>query len=249
MGNLTETAKVILDHRTIRKYKEERIPEADMTIILEAAQRAPSSVNGQSRSFVEVTDPAVRDEIIQIATKQTWIGPASHFFIVCMDFRRAVIASQKEGKDNLMVNQTEALMIGAVDGGLAMGNAIAVAESMGYGACPIGAIRNNPRRIVELLELPEYVFPLNGLVIGVKDEPSSPKPRFPEETFHHVGKYDTQGVDRQVENFDEVMKAYMLARTDGKSDRNWSQTTAAAFGQIKHPDITTVLKEQGFKLL
>lgn len=244
----TETAKVILNHRSIRQYKDEKIPEDHMKIILEAAQMAPSSVNGQSRSLVEITDPEVREEIIQIARKQVWIRPASHFFILCMDFRRAVYASEKEGVDNLMVNQTEALMIGAVDGGLAMANAIAVAESMGYGAVPIGAIRNNPGRIVELLQLPKYVFPLNGLVIGVKDELSAVKPRFPKDTFLHKGKYH-EDVSGQVDTFDDQMSHYMKDRTEGKSDRNWSQTTAMAFGTIKHPDITPVLKQQGFKLL
>ena len=246
---LTETAKVILNHRSIRMYKEERIPDEAMAIILNAAQMAPSSVNGQSRSVVEVTDGVIKDEIIEIAKKQVWIKPASHFFILCMDFRRAVAAAEKEGKVNLMVNQTEALMIGAMDAGLAMANAIAVAESMGYGACPIGAIRNNPRRVAELLDLPEYVYPLNGLVIGVKDEDSATKPRFPETTFHHVGKYHTALVDEQVTSYDASMAAYMSERSAGDSERNWSATTATAFSQIKHPDITAVLKEQGFKLL
>ncbi len=248
-GPMTETAKVILNHRSIRQYKDIPIPEADIQLILEAAQMAPSSINGQSRSIVEVTDPDIKDEIIQIAKQQTWIKEASHFFILCMDFRRAVVAAEKEGTENLMVNQVEALMIGAVDAGMAMANAIAIAESMGYGACPIGAIRNNPRRIVELLKLPKYVFPLNGLVIGVKDETSAVKPRFPETTFHHKGIYYTEAVEGQVKEYDDIMEVYMDARTEGDSARNWSETTAAGFGQIKHPDITPVLKEQGFKLL
>lgn len=245
---LTETAKVILNHRSIRKYKEERIPDEAMKIILSAAQMAPSSVNGQSRTVIEVTDHDIKDELIEIAKKQYWIKPASHFFIVCMDFRRAVAAAKKEGKENLMVHQTEALMIGAMDAGLAMANAIAVAESMGYGACPIGAIRNNPRRVAALLDLPEYVYPLNGLVIGVKAESSAKKPRFPNETFHHVGKYHKEVVDQQVDAYDLTMADYMSGRTEDLSHRNWSETTAEAFGQIKHPDITAVLKEQGFKL-
>lgn len=244
---MSETAKVILNHRSIRNYKNEPIPQTDLDTILEAMQMAPSSVNGQSRSIVEVKDPEKKAEIIKIARNQTFIGDAAHFFVLCMDFRRAVIAGEKVGKPNLMVDQTEALMIGTMDAGLAMGNAIAVAESMGYGAVPIGAIRNNPRRIVELLELPEYVFPLNGLVIGVKNEESATKPRFPKESWYHV---DTYNMDTKlaVDEYDQVMSAYMLDRTEGKSDRNWSLTTATAFGQIKHPDITPVLKEQGFKL-
>lgn len=248
--NRSETANVILNHRSIRSYKEERINDKDILTIIDAAQMAPSSVNGQSRTLIEITDPDVKDEIIKIARNQVWIKPASHFFILCMDFRRAVYAGEKKDKENLMVNQTEALMIGAMDAGLAMGNALATAESLGYGAIPIGAIRNNPRRIVELLELPEYVFPLNGFVVGVKNEESATKPRLPREAFHHKDKYKSdQEIQDLVDQYDAEMAAYMDERTDGKSQRDWSETTAMAFSQIKHPDITPVLKEQGFKLL
>ncbi|CAM5624427.1 FMN reductase (NADPH) OS=Lysinibacillus sphaericus OX=1421 GN=nfrA1 PE=3 SV=1 [Lysinibacillus sphaericus] len=41
------------------------------------------------------------------------------------------------------------------------------AESMGYGICYIGGVRNKPEEISELLNLPDYVFPLFGLTIGV----------------------------------------------------------------------------------
>lgn len=244
----SETANIILNHRSIRSYKNEPIPQEDLDTILQAMQMAPSSVNGQSRSIIEVKDPVKKAEIIKIATNQTWIEPAAHFFVLCMDFYRANIAGEKIGKPNLMVNQTEALMIGTMDAGLAMGNAIAVAESMGYGVVPIGAIRNNPRRIVELLELPEYVFPLNGFVLGVKNEESDIKPRFPKEAFYHVDVYN-RDMKVEVDKYDEVMSQYMSERTDGKSNRNWSDTTGFAFSRIKHPDISPVLKEQGFKLL
>lgn len=249
----TETVNTILNHRSIRKYKNEVINENDILTIIDAAQMAPSSVNGQSRSLIEVRDPEVKAEIIAIASqmkRQQWIADASHFFILCMDFRRAVFAAEKNGKENLMVNQTEALMIGAVDAGLAMGNAIAVAESMGYGAIPIGAIRNDPGRVVELLDLPEYVYPLNGFVVGVKAEESAVKPRLPREAFYHVDGYKSDDeMKALIDAYDETMSAYMSERTEGASSRNWSETTAGAFSTIKHPDITKVLKGQGFRLL
>lgn len=247
MNYPSETAKVILNHRSIRDYKDEPIPQEHLDIILEAMQLAPSSVNGQSRSIVEVKDPVKKAEIIKIATNQQWIAPAAHFFILCMDFYRANIAATKIGKPNLMKDQTEALMIGTMDAGLAMGNAIAVAESLGYGVVPIGAIRNNPKRIIELLELPELVYPLNGFVLGVKNEESDVKPRFPKSAFYHVDTYN-RDMKEEVDVYDEVMADYMDERTNGKSRRNWSETTGTAFSRIKHPDITPALKQQGFML-
>lgn len=244
----SKTAEVILNHRSIRSYKQESIPQEHLDIILEGMQMAPSSVNGQSRSIIEIKNPNKKAEIIKIASNQQWIGPAAHFFILCMDFYRANIAAAKHDQENMMKDQMEAVMVGTMDAGLAMGNGIAIAESLGYGVVPIGAIRSNPKRIIELLELPEYVFPLNGFVLGVKNEESAVKPRFPKSAFYHVDKYDVKKAEAEVELYDQVMSEYMSERTGGKSQRNWSQTIAMAFGSVKHPDITPALKEQGFKL-
>lgn len=244
---MNKTSEVILNHRSIRSYINETIPEAHMDEIIRGAMQAPNSINGQCLSVVQVNDLSIKKEIIKIASNQSWIEEASHFFIFCIDFYKAAYAGKKHDKTLLMPNQTEAIMLGSLDVGLAMGNAVAIADSYGYGTCPIGAIRNNPRGIIELLELPEYVFPIAGFVVGVRKEQSAVKPRMPKEVFLHQDKYRRDIFD-QLDKYDDVMTNYMNERTGGKSKRNWSETVSTAFSQVKHPDVTPVLKEQGFEL-
>lgn len=244
---MNEISKVILDHRSIRNFKNQPIDQAHIDLILKGAIQAPSSVNGQSLSIIELRDSELKAQVIEIASNQTWIENASHFFVFCIDFHKAGLAAKALGKELVMVNQTEAVMVGSIDVGLAMGNAIAIAESLGYGTVPIGAIRNNPREMVRLLKLPQYVFPVAGLVIGFRNEDSAIKPRMPFSMYYHVDGYHKDMVV-ELKAYDELMSDYMNKRTKGENNRNWSETTVGAFSQLKHPDITPVLKEQGFKL-
>lgn len=83
-----------------------------------------------------------------------------------MDFYRAKLAAEKHQKQLQIVDDIEAILIGSTDVGIALGGAVVAAESMGLGTVPIGGIRRDPQIFVELLNLPEYVFPVCGLSIG-----------------------------------------------------------------------------------
>lgn len=89
------------------------------------------------------------------------------FLLFCADFNRAKIALEDLNDIKMEItNGLESVLVGAVDAGIALGTATAAAESLGLGTVPIGAVRGNPQELIELLELPKYVFPVSGLVIG-----------------------------------------------------------------------------------
>lgn len=90
--------------------------------------------------------------------------------IFCLDFYRAKLAADKNNVELKITDSVESLLIGSTDVGIALGNAIAAAESFGLGTVPIGGIRRNPQDVIELLGLPEYVFPIAGLVVGHPNE-------------------------------------------------------------------------------
>ena len=61
---------------------------------------------------------------------------------------------------------TEQFIISTVDTALLAQNVVIAAESAGLGICYIGAIRNNPQKATDLLELPKNVYPVFGLCLG-----------------------------------------------------------------------------------
>ncbi len=48
------------------EFKNQEIPRADLTKIMEAGIRAPSGLNGQTTSFTVVTDPGLRAKLHEI---------------------------------------------------------------------------------------------------------------------------------------------------------------------------------------
>ncbi len=68
----------------------------------------------------------------------------------------------------------ENFLLAAVDAASASQTAALAAESLGLGIYCIGALRNDPGRVVDLLGLPRLVFPLVGMTMGYPDG----QPRF-----------------------------------------------------------------------
>ncbi|WP_425449285.1 NADPH-dependent oxidoreductase [Dethiothermospora halolimnae] len=243
---MNETINTFLNHRSIRSYKGDDIEEKDLDMIIKSAQRAPSSINGQQVSIIAIKDKERKSKIANLCGDQSWIDEAPVFLLFAMDFYRAKIAAEKNGVDLVITENAESVMVGSVDVGIALGNAIGAAESLGLGVVPIGGVRNNPDEIIKLLELPEYVYPVVGLCVGDPKDNSDIKPRFPKEAIYHKEKYNKDLKDI-VDKYDNTMAKYMVERTNGESDRNWSQTVSHVYKTVYFPKVSPILKEQGFQ--
>ena len=89
-------------------------------------------------------------------------------------------------------------------------------ESLGYGICYIGGIRNNPREVSELLHLPDKVYPVFGMTVGVPDEDHGVKPRLPVTAILHENGYDEKKYDELLNEYDETMSAYYKERSSNQ---------------------------------
>ncbi|SCG82465.1 nitroreductase [Proteiniborus sp. DW1] len=243
---MNEVIRTFMDHRSIRSYKEEMIRDEELDAIIRAAQAAPSSINGQQVSIIAVKDKERKAKIAEFAGGQKWIDEAPVILIFASDFYRAKLAAEKNGVELVITEDLESIMVGCVDVGLAMGNAIGAAESLGLGIVPIGGVRNNPKKIIELLELPKYVYPICGLCVGYPNDKSELKPRLPKEAVYHEEKYNSD-LREIIDSYDEEMSQYMRKRTNDKSDRNWSQGIAQTYSTIYFPNVSPTIKEQGYE--
>ena len=243
---MNETIKTILNHRSVRSYKPDPISDEKLDLIIQCAQMAPSSVNGQQMSIIVVKDEKRKEELMKLSSNQSFIMEAPVFLIFCADFYRAHLACEKYGKPLKNTDSLESTLVGAVDVGLSMQNAITAAESLGLGTCPIGGIRNNPLEISELLNLPEYVFPICGLVVGYPEEVPGQKPRLPKDAVAFDETYNPD-IKHLIDQYDETMSDYMNNRTNGESQRNWSVKIAERYSVTSHRNIKPAMAKKGFK--
>ncbi len=242
---MTHVYDVLTEHRSIRKYKSDEVDEKHLEMILRAAQAAPSSVNGQQWSIIVVKDQEKKDELAALTGDQSWVSQAPIFLVFVADYNRANLAAEKNNQELKLTQSVESIMVACVDVGLASGNAIAVAESLGYGIVPIGGVRREPDKVIELLELPKYVYPIMGLCIGMPDEKHDKKPRLPiQAVVHHETYNKDQMVD--IDLYDDMINQYLMERSGGKKDTNWSKQLSELYSRVYYPKVYPTLKQQGF---
>lgn len=243
---MNQVIETLLSHRSIRSYQNKDVPEVLLEQIYKGIQSAPTSINGQQLSVIVIKDQTKKERIAELCGGQAWIAQAPVFLLFVADYHRAKLAAKKNHEVLAITDSLEAIMVSAVDVGLAMGNAIGIAESLDLGIVPIGAVRREPQQLIDLLKLPELVFPVAGLVVGYPEDVSATKPRLPQEAVIHREVYNEDQMSF-IDAYDEVISAYMLKRTDGESDRNWSQTTSSIYNSVYFPHVYPVMKAQGFK--
>jgi len=242
---MNETLKVLTNHRSIRSYTEQPVSPADLDAIARAVQAAPSSINGQQVTVICVQERPVKKHIAELCGGQPYIDHAPVFLLFCADFHRAHLAAEMHGRQLAITDSIEALIVGVGDVGIALANASTAAESLGLGIVPIGGVRNHPEALIDLLEIPRYVFPVCGLVVGHPANLSSLKPRLPQAAVFHHEKYQP---DQQVliEEYDPQLAAHMSAATKGRLTKSWSQTVAEFYDHSYAPNVYAALLKQGF---
>lgn len=243
---MNETIKTMKNHRSIRKYKNEMISDDVLDILIDVAQHAPNSINGQQSSIIVIKDKETKKKISEYAGGQPWIEECPVFFVFVMDFYKTKLACDKNGRTQTITDSVESIMVGCVDIGLGMQNVITAAESLGLGTVCIGGIRNNPSDMIKILNLPQYTYPVVGLCLGYPADNSLLKPRMAKEVYCHMEKYNKEILSSAIDSFDEIIAKY-LAEGNREQKVNWSSTTSNAYQHVYFPKVYQTLKEQGFK--
>lgn len=242
---MNSTIQTILNHQSIRNYADKAIDDGDLMDIIKCAQAGPNSINGQQFSVIVVKDAQIKSKLAALCGDQDYIAKAPVFLIFVADYHKLLLAAKKNEKPMEIVTDVEALLVSSVDIGIALGNSIAAAESIGLGVVPIGGVRQNPEEIIKLLNLPQLVFPISGLCLGYPAENPGQKPRLPINTFMHLETYHPD-MESFIDEYDDVVSEYMSARTGGQSRRNWSKSVSGIYKSVYYPKVTPTLKQQGF---
>lgn len=236
-----------LTHRSVRRYSAEPIPETTISALMAAAQSSATSSNLQLWTAISVQDPESRDAIAALCDNQQQIRDAAWFFAFLADHFRLRQAASSVAEDAAGLDYMEFLVMAIIDAALAAERMVCAAEALGIGICYIGALRNDPSAIRQLLDLPEGTFGVFGLCLGWPAFDASPeiKPRLPQECVWHREHYD-QHVD--VSAYDEQMKEFYESQRM-KGDVTWSMRSGRRVDG-HHMSGREVLKEwleaQGF---
>ncbi|CAG7645119.1 oxygen-insensitive NADPH nitroreductase [Paenibacillus allorhizosphaerae] len=237
---------LLKSHRSIRKFTARALSPEQIDAIVTSAQAASTSSNVQAYSIIAVTEPDIKSEVARLAGSLAYVEQSGLFLVFCADLHRIRTATEQQGE--MFHQNAESFIVATVDAALAAQNAAIAAESMGLGVCYIGSIRNEIEHVSRLLKLPELVYPVFGLTIGVPDQEPSFRPRLPKQAVVHQNAYQPDRIEAGIEAYDEVMHEYYKVRTNGKTLTNWSSGIADKYRKPVRGHMRSFLEAQGFRL-
>ncbi|MDG0808710.1 oxygen-insensitive NADPH nitroreductase [Cohnella rhizosphaerae] len=245
---MNEMVAQLMQHRSVRSFDPSPVPEADLREIVAAGQMASTSSNVQAYSVIAVTDPALKRELSVLTGNQAYVESCPVFLVWCADLNRlsgAAEAHLEPGAD-AYADSAESFIVATVDAALAAQNAAIAAESMGYGICYIGGIRNRIEEVSNLLGIPGLAYPVFGMCVGLPDQPSGQRPRLPVEAVLHRNRYDAEKGRGPVAEYDETMTRYLRMRTDGRKSTPWTRIMAEWLTRPNRLHMLEYLKKRGF---
>ncbi|MGN9867006.1 oxygen-insensitive NADPH nitroreductase [Bacillus swezeyi] len=246
---MNKTIETILNHRSIRSFTDQPLTKEEIRLLVESAQSASTSSYIQAYSIIGVDDQSKKRELAALAGHQPYVEKNGHLFVFCADLYRHHKMAMEKGEDiKESLEGTETFMVSVIDAALAAQNMSIAAESMGLGICYIGGIRNALHEVSEILETPEYVLPLFGLVVGHPANPSAKKPRLPLEHIYHENTYQVNEADihKHLNAYDETISNYYHNRTNGKRADKWTEQITQSLKQPKRTYMNDFVKEKGF---
>ena len=185
--------ETIKTRRSIRKYQKHDVDNTLLSQLLEEAERTQTMGNLQLYSVVATRNSEIKEQLAPAHFNQPMVTDAPVVLTFCADFRRTTLwAEQRQadpGYDNFL-----SFMNAATDALLFCQTFCNLAEEKGLGCCFLGTTVYMPDAIIDVLHLPQLVFPVATITFGW------PLPdRLPLSSILHTDvyhDYDTHAIDR-----------------------------------------------------
>ncbi|AZI45070.1 oxidoreductase (plasmid) [Deinococcus psychrotolerans] len=201
-------AQTLREHRSIRQFKPDEIPQSIIDEVLhEAVTGTSSSGNLNSYSMVLTRDPVRKRQMYKLHGEQEFILQAPLVITFCADWYRTrqwlKLRGARDNFNNFLGYQVAANETMLISQSVTLGF-----EARGYGICYMGSTLHAMQEIAEQLGLPETCLPITTIVVGVPDERPERRERLPTRSFVHDETY-------QKPNTSELEDMYQAREESG----------------------------------
>jgi FMN reductase (NADPH)/FMN reductase [NAD(P)H] len=197
---MNETLQLIHRRRSVRAYQDRPVDRETRDRIINAAMRAPTAGNMMLYSILEIEDQAIKEKLARSCDNQPFIARAPLVLLFLADYQRwfdayvafDVPAFCEEKGERMRLPGEGDLMLACCDALIAAQTAVIAAESLGVGSCYIGDIMERYEYHRELLNLPQYTFPVTLLCFGYPTEAARERAltsRFSQTCVHFRNQY------------------------------------------------------------
>jgi nitroreductase len=200
---LLDVFEAIKKRKSIRKFKEIPLSDQQIDRLVEAARLAPSGSNVQPWRFVIVKDTGLKSRLKDACFNQKFIESASIVIVCCGDLLawketvghtrelvdRGDIQLNKESEKALMdrakraasAEMHERIPSALLNVAIAVEHIVLEAVELGLGSCWVGLF--DKEKVRDVLDLPEHLYVVGLLPVGVPDEDPQPRPRLAASTI------------------------------------------------------------------
>ena len=243
-------------HRSHRAFTAEPVPPALLRALLASAFSAPAKSDLQQSCVVHASNHSVQARIASLIPSMPWIADAPVLLVFCGDNRRIRRICELRGT-TFANDHLDSFLNAAVDASLVMAGFIHAAQAAGLGCCPLSAVRNHAAAIAEMLALPDYVFPVAGMVAGYPARERKITPRLPLDAFVHAERYDDTELERWIESYDARRHAALPLNPDRQRDPDrfgradfygWSEDKARQVAVSERGDFGAYVRSKRFRL-
>ncbi len=241
----------ILNHKSIRKYKDTKIKKEILDKILEAGIRASNTGSMQAYSIIVTQDEKKKEALLPLHFNQEAVKQAPLILTFCADLNRfnkwCEMRDAKPGYDNFLWFYTA-----SIDATITAQNCALAAEAEGLGICYMGTTNYTAEKIIDVLKLPKGVIPVTTLTIGYPDENPDLTSRLPERAVIHYEEYDDFTEDDINEIYKELEESEFAKQL---IEENGTKTLAQVFTEKRYTkennlhfskSLLEVVKKQGF---
>lgn len=163
---MNEVLKNIKERRSIRSYKEDKVPKKIIEKIVEAGMYAPSGMGMQSSIIIAITNKNLRDKLSKLNAKIMGVDTDPFYGAPVV----LVVLAKKDIPTHVY------------DGSLVMENLMLAANSLGIGSCWIHRAKEEfeteeGKEILKSLGIEDEYEGIGHCILGYKDEEGNLKPR------------------------------------------------------------------------
>jgi nitroreductase len=244
----------IANHQSCRLYKDKPVHPDLVQQLSALALCSPTKSDLQQRDIIIVSNPHKRTAINALFPDSPWIEGAPVFLVFCGNNRRLRQIHERHGHP-FENDHLDAFFNASVDAGIALSAFALAADAAGLGTCPISTIRDHLATINELLELPDWVFPVAGMTLGWPTRTPRINLRLPLAATVHTDTYNEAAQWDAIEAYDARRAELRPYGSQRDPDRfgtrdpyTWSEDKARQYAKPQRTDFGAYIRAKLFKL-
>ena len=163
----------IMTRRSVRRFTDAPVSDADLRTILEAGMKSPSAVNARDWAFIAIRDRKTLDKMADANGRAAQpLKNAALGILVCGDMNRAFA----KAKEYWVINAS-----------IVCENMILAAHALGIGSVWLGTWPQEEKvqGQKELFGLPDEIVPHSVIAFGYPDEEGSIRGFYEEDRVHY----------------------------------------------------------------